>query len=127
MTIAVSWVPGHAEIEGNERADAAAKVGAEVVEVGDDGGRRGEGVKGRRRSMVMPRGGSVEPSDDERDEWHGGERETSPQAEASQPPRPRLPALDQLPAGLEDLRSEPKSIAAVQQAFRQAQQAAWSA
>ncbi|GAA5919357.1 hypothetical protein JCM8208_007382, partial [Rhodotorula glutinis] len=127
MTIAVSWVPGHAEIEGNERADAAAKVGAEVVEVGDDGGRRGEGAKGRRRSMVMPRGGSVEPSDDEHDEWYGVERETSLQAESNQPPRPRLPALDQPPAGLEDLRSKPKSIAAVQQAFRQAQQAAWSA
>ncbi|KPV74401.1 uncharacterized protein RHOBADRAFT_66605 [Rhodotorula graminis WP1] len=128
MTVVVSWVPGHAEVEGNERADAQAKVGAEVVEVeGGVGEGRQQGRKSRRHSMVMPRGGSVEPSDDEHDECYGGERETSLQAESNQPPRPRLPALVNPPDGLEDLRSEPKSIAAVQQAFHQAQQAAWAA
>ncbi|GAA5944828.1 hypothetical protein JCM3775_007321 [Rhodotorula graminis] len=128
MTVIVSWVPGHAEVEGNERADAQAKVGAEVVEgEGGVGEGRQQGRKLRRHSMVMPRGGSVEPSDDEHDEWYGGERETSLQAKSNQPPRPHLPALVNPPDGLEDLRSEPKSIAAVQQAFHQAQQAARAA
>ena len=80
--------------------------------------------------MVMPRAAlerSVEPSDDERDEWFEGERETSPQAEANQPPRPALPDLIGAPDGLEDLRGEPKSVAAVRQDFRAAQQAAWAA
>ncbi|TNY16893.1 hypothetical protein DMC30DRAFT_450229, partial [Rhodotorula diobovata] len=33
MAIRVSWVPGHADVEGNERADARAKAGAEAEEV----------------------------------------------------------------------------------------------
>ncbi|GAA5854175.1 hypothetical protein JCM9279_006164 [Rhodotorula babjevae] len=130
MTIVVSWVPGHAEVEGNERADVCAKVGAEVGEVVVAAARAAAGGGSRRRSMVMPRAAlerSVEPSDDERDEWFGGERETSAQAELSQPPRPRLPDLIDAPDGLEDLRGEPKSVAAVRQQFRQAQQAAWAA
>ena len=129
MTIVVSWVPGHADVEGNERADARAKGGAEVGEV-DKAARAGGRGGARRRSMVMPRAAlerSVEPSDDERDEWFEGERETSPQAESNQPPRPALPDLIGAPDGLEDLRGEPKSVAAVRQDFRAAQQAAWAA
>ncbi|GAA5857551.1 hypothetical protein JCM9279_000211, partial [Rhodotorula babjevae] len=129
MTIVVSWVPGHAEVKGNERADVCAKVGAAAGEVVESA-RAAAGGRSRRRSMVMPRSAlkrSFEPSDNERDEWFGGERETSAQAELSQPPRPHLSDLIDAPAGLEDLRGEPKSVAAVRQHFRQAQQAAWAA
>ncbi|GAA5859986.1 hypothetical protein JCM9279_003176, partial [Rhodotorula babjevae] len=130
MTIVVSWVPGHAKVKGNVQADVCAKVGAEVGEVVVAAARAAAGGRSRRRSMVMPRSAlerSVKPSDDERNEWFGGERETSAQAELSQPPRPRLPDLIDAPDGLEDLRGEPKSVAAVRQQFRQAQQAAWAA
>ena len=110
-------MPGHADVKGNKRADARAKGGAEVGEV-DKAARAGGRGRAKRRSMVMPRAAlerSVEPSDNKRDEWFEGERETSPQAESNQPPRPALPDLIGAPDGLEDLRGEPKSVAAVRE------------
>ncbi|GAA5858754.1 hypothetical protein JCM9279_001441 [Rhodotorula babjevae] len=46
MTIVVSWVPGHAKVEGNERADVCAKVGAEVGKV-VEAARAAAGGRGR--------------------------------------------------------------------------------
>ena len=130
MAIRVSWVPGHADVEGNERADARAKAGAEAEEVAAARPRGGAGGKAR-RSVVMPREAieqSVEPpSDDEDREWWGGEEETSLQARANQPPPRPLPRLALASDQLEDLRRQPKSVSALKQEFRAVQMSRWEA
>ncbi|BGP43091.1 hypothetical protein JCM10449v2_007109 [Rhodotorula kratochvilovae] len=121
LCVSISWVPGHAGIEGNERADLCAKAEEEVRAP----------TQRRRRGVVMPRRGiddSLALSSDEGDEWWGGEGETSARAASSArhviAPLARLVNADER---LEDRRAMVKSVAAVKQAFKEEQARAWEA